>query len=111
MAKKTFMGNPAMQFITNPEEQTQPVKEEAVKLPDEAAAPEAAEVPDQVTAPQKAPEGYKLNPLYIEKKSRRLQLLMQPSLYAKVKENADAAGLSVNDYIHQALEEKTARKE
>ena len=30
-------------------------------------------------------EGYKLNPLYIENRSKRLQLLVQPSLYNKVK--------------------------
>ena len=50
-------------------------------------------------------EGYKLNPLYIEKRSKRLQLLVQPSLYNKVKAQAETEGCSVNDYIHRVLEE------
>lgn len=54
-----------------------------------------------VSAP--APEGYKVNPLYIEKRSRRLQLLVQPSLYGKIKAQADAESCSVNDFIHRVL--------
>ncbi len=53
------------------------------------------------------PEGYKLNPLYVETKSRRLQLVLQPSLYERVKAGAKAAGLSVNEYVHQILDEAT----
>ena len=52
-----------------------------------------------------APAGYKLDPRYIETKSRRVQLLMQPSLYAKLKAGAVAQGLSVNEFIHKKLEE------
>ena len=81
MAKKTLnLDNPAMQFISTPEETT-------------------------VTAP--APAGYKPNPLYIEKRSKRLQLLLQPSLYEKVKARADKQGCSVNDLIHTILENET----
>ena len=50
-------------------------------------------------------EGYKLNPLYIEKRSKRLQLLVQPSLYDKVKAQAETEDCSVNNYIHRVLEE------
>ena len=101
-SKKSFVaGNPALQFISEHKEETvtpavkeptEPVKEKV----DIAAASRAEAVP----------EGFKPNPLYIEKKTRRLQMLMQPSLHAKVKEAADEAGLSVNDYIHRVLEEK-----
>ena len=55
-----------------------------------------------VTAP--VPEGYKVNPLYIETKSKRLQLLVQPSLLDKLKEKAKAEGRSVNDVAHSILE-------
>lgn len=80
MAKKSFKENPALQFIsTADEEQTE----------------------------EKAPEGYKLNPLYIETKSRRLQLVLQPSLYKRVKDRAKAGGLSVNEFIHNLLDEAT----
>lgn len=58
---------------------------------------------------RKAPEGYKPNPEFIEKKTRRLQLVLQPSLYEKVKARATENGASVNDYIHSILEEATRR--
>lgn len=83
MAKKTLnLDNPAMQFISTP-----------------------TETETTVTAP--APEGYKPNPLYVEKRSKRLQLLLQPSLYEKVKARADKQGCSVNDLIHTILENET----
>lgn len=82
--KKSFIqDNPALQFISTPEAQS------------------------EEQTPAKAPEGYKLNPLYIETKSRRLQLVLQPSLYDRVKAGAKAAGLSVNEYVHQILDEAT----
>lgn len=53
----------------------------------------------------KVPEGYKLNPDCIEKKSRRVQLILQPSLFEKVTAKAKASGKSFNDYVHTLLEE------
>ena len=83
--KKSFKAelNPAMQFISTPTEDERKV----------------------TTATAPAPEGYKVNPLYIEKRSKRLQLLVQPSLYDKIKAQADAEGCSVNDLIHRVLED------
>lgn len=85
--KKSFKAdlNPAMQFISTP----------------------AEEIAERETAPrtEDAPEGYKVNPLYIEKRSKRLQLLVQPSLYDKIKAQADTEGCSVNDFIHRVLED------
>ena len=83
MAKKSFTNNlnPAMSFISPP-------------------------VEEQPTL-AKPPEGYKVNPLYIEKKSKRLQLLIQPSLYSKIKARADREGRSVNELIHSILEDGT----
>lgn len=77
--KKSFKQqiNPAMQFISP--------QEETVKTTD-------------------APEGYKVNPLYVEIKSRRLQLLVQPSLYERIKAKATAQGKSVNELVHTILE-------
>jgi len=85
MAKKTFIDkdNPALQFISA------------------AAKQEPSEKPGEV------PDGYKLNPLYVETKSRRLQLVMQPSLFERVKAGAKASGLSINEYVHQILSEAT----
>ena len=83
--KKSFKAelNPAMQFISTPTEDEREVT--------------------TATAPD--PEGYKVNPLYIEKRSKRLQLLVQPSLYDKIKAQADAESCSVNDFIHRVLED------
>ena len=88
MAKKSFKEsiNPAMSFIS---------QESIDRAEGEAPALEAR--------PAKAPEGYKLNPLYIETKSDRLQLLIQPSLKAKLKEKAKREVTSVNDLVNSIL--------
>ena len=87
--KKSFKAdlNPAMQFISTPAEEI------------------TTGAGEGVASTKDAPEGYKVNPLYIEKRSKRLQLLVQPSLYDKVKAQAETEGCSVNDYIHRVLEE------
>lgn len=87
MAKKSFKDNPALQFISTAEEEEKYI------------------VPEQETG--KAPGGYKINPLYVETKSRRLQLVMQPSLFDRVKRRAKQSGLSVNEYVHRILDEAT----
>jgi len=93
MPKKSFKDNPALQFISTVEPETMPEKREL-----SIAQPKPAEKP---------PEGYKRNPLFVETKSRRLQLVLQPSLYERVKTGAVAAGLSVNEYVHQILDNAT----
>lgn len=93
MPKKSFKDNPALQFISTAEtaeQETTPVERE--QMPKHTGKP---------------PAGYKLNPLYVETKSRRLQLVLQPSLYERVKAGATAAGLSVNEYVHQILDNAT----
>ena len=87
--KKSFKAdlNPAMQFISTPAEET------------------TTGAGEGVASTKDAPEGYKLNPIYIETKSKRLQLLIQPSLLDKLKRKAKAEGRSVNDLVHSILEE------
>lgn len=85
MAKKSFKDNPALQFIS-------------------AAQPEPPEPPAPAAPLESPPEGYKINPLYVEKKSRRLQLVLRPSLYERAKKQAQARGISLNEYVCQALE-------
>lgn len=92
--KKSFIDNPALQFISTAE-------------PEETPQEEREPTPLQARPAEKPPAGYKVNPLYVETKSRRLQLVLQPSLYDKVKAGAAAAGLSVNEYVHQILENAT----
>ena len=56
----------------------------------------------------KAPEGYKPNRLYIESKSKHMQMLIQPSLHEKLRGRAQEEGYSVNALIHALLEEAIA---
>lgn len=86
--KKTFIDkidSPAAFFISQPE-----------------TAPERKEEPMKKPIP---PEGFKVNPLFIETRSKRLQLLVQPSLAEKLKKKAKEEGRSVNDIVHTILEE------
>lgn len=97
MAKKTFKDsiNPAMSFIS---------QESIDRAEGETPATAEAKRPD------KAPEGYKLNPLYIETKSKRLQLLIQPSLHEKLKSKAKAEGISVNELVNSILQDALAEE-
>lgn len=54
---------------------------------------------------EEPPKGYKINPVMVETKSRRVQIIMQPSLYRKAKLTADYYGLSMNEFINTAVEE------
>lgn len=56
------------------------------------------------------PPGYKMNPAYIETKSRRVQLLLQPTIYNAIKERAEADGQSVNEAIAEAIKAYTGGK-
>ncbi|MEE3451661.1 MAG: toxin-antitoxin system HicB family antitoxin [Acutalibacteraceae bacterium] len=97
MAKKTFKDNPALQFISTEESTAEQTQETA-----------QTEQPDTAKQP---PKGYKLNPLYLETKSRRVQLILQPSLHEKVRQAAQAEGISFNEYVHRVLEQAVKVKE
>ena len=80
MAKKNVKDNPAvMQFLSGTESTTEPAPDPQYPM--------------------------KRNPLYIETKSRRVQLMLQPSLYNKVKALAAEQGKSINDTVHTILDE------
>lgn len=98
MSKKSFTdANPAMAFISTAKEQeefalTQPTKEELeAKLDPEPLKKVSKGVP------------MKKNPEYLETKSKRVQMLMQPSLYNSIKEKAEQSGISVNEMMHEIL--------
>lgn len=95
MAKKSFKEtiSPAMSFIS--QESIDRAEEEAPAAPEEITAASQR--------PAKPPKGYKLNPLYIETKSERLQLLVPPSLKAKLKERAKREGTSLNELVNNIL--------
>ena len=78
---------------------------------DQAKTEEQEVTPEQkVPTTAKAPKGYKLNPLYVETKTKRLQLVLQLSLFNRVKKGAKQAGLSVNEYVHRILDEATKKE-
>lgn len=54
--------------------------------------------------------GYYRNPEYLEAKSRRLTLLMRPSLYARLKEYADGNNASVNEVVSFLVEDGLDRR-
>ena len=90
MAKKKVIdeSNPALQFITGSQtDAAQPSADAAIITP----------------AQTEVPAGYKLNPMFLEVKSKRVQLIMQPSLFERTKEAADRKGISLNEYVHRAL--------
>ncbi|MCL2773660.1 MAG: hypothetical protein FWD71_09950 [Oscillospiraceae bacterium] len=93
MPKKTFKNelNPALQFISTNSETNEKQELET----EESISPATAFIP------------MKRNPLYIETKSKRVQLLMQPNLYNILKETAAQKGTSLNDLIHTILEHST----
>jgi len=111
MAKKSFINseNPALQFISLPTEQLEEVAETIEESQTDTPKPNEMNNTKFTTEeiPTEPPHGYKLNPLYVETKSKRLQLIMQPSLLAKIKDTAKNKGLSVNEYVHQVLTEAT----
>jgi macrodomain Ter protein organizer (MatP/YcbG family) len=90
MAKKTFKNemNPALQFISTSTDENMNEKESQA-------------IPDNVPM--------KRNPLYIETKSKRIQLLIQPSLHSKLKKISERKGTSLNDLIHTILENSTQK--
>lgn len=63
---------------------------------------------DEVINPDLA-EDFKVDPRYIEKKTKRVQLVLQPSIYERAKAAADDQGVSFNEYIHRLIDENTER--
>ena len=97
--KKTFLENgenPALSFIS-------PESIQAVDQPTgEGTAPKAP-------TGEKPPTGYKYNPLYVETKTKRVQLVLQPSLFERIKTASEEAGLSLNEFCHRVLDEATKK--
>jgi len=94
--------NPALMFITQAEEpQTAPEPQQPrnriTRKAEDSPLQAAPETRAAATSGQRTPPPRK------EYKSRRLQLLIQPSLYEEIRDRAEAEGLSVNEEIHNLL--------
>ncbi len=92
MPAKSFKGSPALQFIS--------------QKPDIPDRPERSEerpaVPARETFEEEGAEAR-----YIERrelKTKRVQLLLKPSVHSRIKKLAAAGGVSFNDYVNRVLE-------
>ena len=112
MSKKSFTdANPAMAFISTAHEDaedfalTQPTKEALEEKHEVEAAPAK---PKTKRNPKPNSKGVKAVPMktnyaVVETKSKRVQMLMQPSLYDAVKKEAKDKNISVNEMMHEIL--------
>ena len=108
MAKKNFTNNPALQFITIPEETEQNTA--PAPAPEQGKDTKPGLDPSRLDElRQLIPEGYTLTPIK-EKRTKRIQLVLKPSIYEKLKAAADKAGISFNEYATQALIEKMEKE-
>ena len=95
--------NPALMFISQPEPQTAPETKRATRKTTRKAEDSSLQAPaDRAITTGAATSGRPVPPRK-EYKSRRLQLLIQPSLYEEIRDRAEAEGLSVNEEIHNLL--------
>lgn len=93
--KKSFKDNPALQFVsTGPS----PEEKEDIVVVSKSQEQKRRQGEEEANVPMKP------NPLYIETKSKRVQLLMQPSLHRSLKKIAVSKGVSVNELVHSVLE-------
>lgn len=111
--KKSFKrSEPALAFISEAEEKPEKSSRASKAKKDTEPKPTKKTAPSEASSSRAkpttkegktAPEGYKLAPQYIEKRTRRVQLLIQPSLYEAVKAKASSLGISTNEAIGEAL--------
>lgn len=68
--------------------------------------PKKPKTTPQETKADNIPIGYELKP---ESKTKRLNLLIRPSLYEALKSKAKATGKSVNDYLNDLINEDISK--
>ncbi len=98
MPSKSFKGSPALQFISQ--------KADISDMPEEAG--EKSSVPAQA-AFEAEDAGIRFSERR-ELKTKRVQLLLKPSVHSRIKKRAAAGGMSFNDYVNRILE-REAEKE
>ena len=92
MARKSFKDNPALQFITEPAAHEGKTPAEAQPAAESQREPREA-------------GGSRLQIRHTEPRSRRVQLLMEPSLFESIEATAKKYDISINELIHQILEQ------
>lgn len=94
-----FKDNPAMRFITQPQERPQEPTETTGEH-------QRITEGDHTEPPQRPTQRF----IYAEKKSQRVQLVMQPSIIDRARAAAESENISLNEYIHRAIIEKLDRE-
>lgn len=103
--KKSFShANPAMSFISTSFEKE---NDEQLEMKNEIGSQSMSALDTHKKNEFDVP--MKRNPEFIEVKSKRMQLLMQPSLHSAIKELADKEDVSVNEKIHSILKDYVER--
>lgn len=93
--KKDFhVANPALSFITAPAPE-----------PEEEKPREPKQVDSPLKAQKIAPDGYKVSPQFVELKSKRVQLVLQPSIESAIKALAKEKGQSLNETVTEAIKD------
>jgi len=105
MSKKTFISkedknNPAYTFITRQDTISDTKTNKPIRA---KKAPQKTTISKTTSYSVDTEEKPTLKLLQEETKSRRLQLIIQPSLYSRIKKQATTSKLSVNETIHQLL--------
>lgn len=87
MSKDFKNENPAMAFISRTSPEVENVRENAD------------------FEENRPPKGYKRDPKYVETKNRRVGVLMQPSVFERLKDLAFEKHISVNEAINEAVQQ------
>lgn len=87
---KKFDNNPALQFISG--------------------AGEAQEEPKKAAEGTNTEEGY-YKAVYVEKRTERVQIVLAKSINKKARAAAKKRGISLNAFIHEAIERELEREE
>ena len=101
MSRKNFknLENPAEMYLSGVSPVNEPPTTAQIVEP-------KSEEPEEQVRKDEAPKGFRVNPAFIEKRSKRFQMLMPPSLIDAVKQRAKEQGTSANSLIINLLEKE-----
>lgn len=106
---KSYMNNPALQFISSALVDEAIEKETPEETPAQPAAKAKPEQPEPAAQPSIPAPAEKpvfevpMKPVYVEVRSKRFNALLQPSLYRSLSTLAATENISVNELMHRIL--------
>jgi len=97
MSKKSFRDNPALQFMSRTEKDTniEAREDRRIEVAEVREIKEIGGVTDNFRA---------ATPTVFEAKSKRFNMLIRPSVYESLKKMSENKGTSVNDLINKIVE-------